>query len=274
MPIDTNTHYTAQNLDHIHRSLNHDTAIDRITLREGLELAIDPSCHLSYQAFCLDPTLTRELDNFLCASRNRRRLLDIGAFHGLFSMIFTARSATEAIAVEPSPLVLTGLRENCRLNPRHNVRIFDGAAGAADALIRMRHDGIHLVSADLIRDETEPRLVKVMTGDDILFDQRFAPDMIKIDVEGYEQQVLIGLTSTLDCFRPDLHVEIHGPWLSMFNGSTDAVFQLLTGCGYRIYLMDGQEVDATDLDRLRSLMFHVYCTHRSTAWADRLRGCG
>jgi FkbM family methyltransferase len=274
VPIDASTYYAPQNLHHMHRRLNEATAIDRITLREGIELAIDPSCRASYEAFCLDPGLTRELDNFLRVSRNRRRLLDIGALHGLFSMVFTARTGTEAIAVEPSPLALIGLRENSRLNPRHTVRIFEGAAGASGALIRMRHDGLHLVGADLVPNETEPSLVKIMAGDDILADQRFAPDMIKIDVEGYEQQVLTGLTRTLDCFKPDLHVEIHGPWLPMFDGSTDAVFQLLKGYGYRIYLMDGREVDAADLDRLRSLMFHVYCTHRSTAWADRVRGCG
>jgi hypothetical protein len=178
MAIDANAYYTTQNLDDIHRCLNHDTAIDRIILREGLELAIDPSCRMSYQVFCLDPALTRELDNSLRVSRNRRRLLDIGALHGRFSMSFTARAGREAIAVEPSPLAL-----------------------------------------------------------------------------------------------PGLHVEIHRPWLTMFDGSTDVVFRLLMGCGYRIYLMDGQEVDGADLERLRSLMFHVYCTHRSTAWTDRLRGC-
>lgn len=274
MPRDPSAHYAADNLRNIHRCLNEATAIDRITLREGIELAIDPSSLVGYQAFCLDPTAAREMDTFLRVSRNRRRLLDIGALHGIFSLVFTARVGTEAIAVEPSPLALPGLRENCRLNPRHNVRIFQGAAGASKAVIGMRHDGLHLIGADLMQDGSEPSLVKIVAGDDMLADQRFAPDMIKIDVEGYEHQVLTGLARTLDYFKPDLHVEVHGPWLTMFDGSTDAVFHLLKGYGYRIYLMDGHEVHEADLDRLRSQMFHVFCTHGSTAWADRLRGCG
>jgi FkbM family methyltransferase len=274
VPIEASTHYTIDNLYQIHRGLNQATAVDRIALREGIELGIDPGSRESFQVFCLVPPMAQEMDNFLRVSRNRRRLLDIGALHGIFSLAFTARSGTEAIAVEPSPLALTGLRENCRRNPRHSVRIFDGAAGASEAQVGMKHDGIHLIGADLVPDGTEPHMVKVMAGDELLADQRFAPDMIKIDVEGYEQQVLTGLGRTLDYFKPDLHVEIHREWLRMFDGSTDAVFEMLTGYGYRMYLMDGQEVSAADLDRLRLMVFHVYCTHRSTAWADRVRGCG
>ncbi len=266
--------YASEHLREIHSRLNADTPTGRIVLREGLELAIDPASRGPFEVFCLDAAATREMDSFLRVSRNRRRLLDIGAMHGLFSLVFTARAGTEAIAVEPSPPALVGLRANCRLNPRHNVRIVDGALGAGEAVIRMRHDGIHLIGADLVPHGGEPSLVKVMAGDDALADQRFAPDMIKIDVEGYEQQVLTGLTDTLDCFRPDLHVEVHGPWLGMFDASVDGLFRMLKGHGYRLHLTDGREVDEADLERLRSLMFHLVCTHRSTAWADRVRGCG
>lgn len=60
----------------------------------------------------------------------------------------------------------------------------------------------------------------------------------------------------------------------MVGGTLDAMFALLKDAGYRVHLMDGQEVDAADADRLRQQMFHVFCTHASTEWADRVRGCG
>jgi FkbM family methyltransferase len=266
--------YDPHNLWHVHQRLNAANTTDRIVLREGLELAIDPSLREGWKPFCLDPSNAREMDSFIRVARNRRCLLDVGALNGTFSLVFTTREGTEALAVEPSPLALPGLRTNCRWNPRHNVRIFAGALGAAEALVRMRHDGPHFIGADLVPHGPEPTMVKVVAGDDLLADQRFAPDIIKIDVEGYEHEVLSGLTRTLDCFRPDLHVEVHGPWIHMVGGTLDGMFGLLKRAGYRVHLMDGQEVDEADAGRLRSQMFHVSCTHESTAWTDRVRGCG
>ena len=266
--------YEADRLREAHRRLNADAPAGRIRVRDGVELALAPASRVPFEAFCLDPSMTREMDSFLRASGNRRRLLDIGAMHGMFSLAFTARPGTSALAVEPSPPALAGLRANCRLNPRHHVRIVEAGAGATASTIRMRHDGIHLVGADLISDETEPTLVRVVAGDDLIADQRFAPDMIKLDVEGYEQQVLTGLANTLDCFRPDLHIEVHGPWLPMFDGSAEGVVRLLWAHGYRLRVIGGQEVSEADLQRLDQQMFHLSCTHRSTEWADRVRGCG
>ncbi len=273
MPDGATDHYSVENLREIHQRLNEAITSERIALREGIEVAIDPSSRAPFQMFCVDSSMAREMDNFIRASRNRKRLLDIGALHGVFSLVFTGRADTEAIAVEPSPPALSGLRSNCMLNPAHNVRVIDGALGASEAMIRMRHDGIHLIGADLVPHGDEPSMVKVVPGDALLADQRFAPDIIKIDVEGYEQQVLMGLSTTLDCLRPDLHIEVHGPWLPMFDGSTEAVFDLLQRHGYEVRRMDGQQMDAGDAGSLHSQMFHMFCTHRSTAWADRVRGC-
>jgi FkbM family methyltransferase len=274
MPDAAIDRYDPHHLWHVHQQLNAANRHDRIVLREGVDLAIDPPLRQGWMPFCLDPGNAREMDTFIRAARNRRHLLDVGALNGTFSLVFTAREGTEALAVEPSPLALPGLRANCRLNPRHNVRIFPGALGAAEALVRMRHDGPHFIGADLVPQGPEPTMVKVVAGDELLADQRFAPDMIKIDVEGYEHEVLSGLSATLDRFRPDLHVEVHGPWIAMVGGTLDAMFALLKDAGYRVHLMDGQEVDAADADRLRQQMFHVFCTHASTEWADRVRGCG
>ncbi len=44
-----------------------------------------------------------------------------GGVPGKFSLVFTKRAGAQALAVEPSPLVLPGLRTNLRLNPAHEV---------------------------------------------------------------------------------------------------------------------------------------------------------
>ena len=99
MPVDQ---YTPEALRERFQRLNAGCAIDRLALRDGVALTIDPASRWGFEACCLDPGLTREMNAFLHNSRHRRRLLDIGAMHGLFSLVFTARGGTEAIAVEPS----------------------------------------------------------------------------------------------------------------------------------------------------------------------------
>lgn len=194
-------------------------------------------------------------------------------YSGTFSLAFTKRTGTEALAVEPSPFVLPGLRTNLRLNPAHHVRVHEGALGAEPGLVAMQQEGIHYIGAELRPYLPETAMMKVMPGDDLLADHRFAPDMIKIDVEGFEQRVLAGLTNTLDRFRPDLHIEVHGPWLGMFGSSLQEIHAILTMFGYRMFLLDGSELDHVVVDAMKGQMFHMSCIHRTTAWADFVCGC-
>ena len=246
---------------------------DRITLRAGLDLSIDPRFRDDWRPFSHDPTNAQELDTFLRVASRRKRLLDVGAYSGTFSLVFTKRAGTEALAVEPSPMVLPGLRTNLRLNPTHHVRVHEGALGAEAGLVAMQQEGIHYIGAELRPYMPETATMKITPGDDVLADYRFVPDMIKIDVEGFEQRVLAGLINTLDRFRPDLHIEVHGPWLGMFRSSLQEIHAILAALGYRMFLLDGRELDQVAAEAMKDKMFHMSCTHRTTAWADFVQGC-
>jgi hypothetical protein len=152
-------------------------------------------------------------------------------------------------------------------------RFHEGALGAAEGTVAIQQEGIHYIGAELRPHMPQTGDVKVVAGDDLLADQRFAPDMIKIDVEGFEQRVLTGLIRTLDRFRPDLHVEVHGPWLGMFGSSLQGIHAMLAELGYRMRLLDGREVDEARVEDLKYEMFHMTCSHRTTEWADRVSGC-
>ena len=272
MPSESAQQYDPRYLAERFERLNAGHPPDRITLREGLDLSIDPKFHDDWRPFSFDPTNARELDAFLRVASRRKRLLDVGAYSGTFSLAFTKRAGTEALAVEPSPLVLPGLRTNLRLNPAHHVRVHEVALGAEPGLVAMQQEGVHYIGAELRPYMPETATMKVMPGDDLLADHRFVPDMIKIDVEGFEQRVLAGLTNTLDRFRPDLHIEVHGPWLGMFGSSLQEIHAILTMFGYRMFLLDGRELDQVAVEAMKGQMFHMSCTHRTTAWADFVCG--
>ena len=58
------------------------------------------------------------------------------------------------------------------------------------------------------------------------------PDLIKVDVEGFELEVLQGATRLLHTHHPALVIEIHPPQLALSGGSEDALFSLLSDSGY------------------------------------------
>lgn len=89
--------------------------------------------------------------------------------------------------------------------------------------------------------------VRVTTLDDEFPTQRV--DLIKVDVEGFEEKVLRGGTRLLkDPSRAPraLYIEVHPfAWKDVRTGS-DSLLRLLRDCGYQVTTLEGQPVDFID----------------------------
>merc|ERR1719491_1305916 len=59
---------------------------------------------------------------------------------------------------------------------------------------------------------------------------------VKIDVEGAEEEVVLGGARTLGQFRPLLFLEIHAPELRARQSSAERVFDALIALGYNGFL--------------------------------------
>jgi FkbM family methyltransferase len=213
---------------------------DRIVLRDGLELPALPDARDGFEHFAWrDLEMIRELDAFLSAAAVHRRLLDVGALHGLFSMAFVVRATTaRALAVEPSPLALPILRQHASALAHDRIHVVASAAGESAGSLILSPNWHHLE----IRPETSTGqgvAVPVATLDEICDRHDFAPDVVKIDVEGMEGSVLRGATEVLRR-RPLVCLELHPAALTRLAESLDDVMEPLLRFGY-----------AFDLRRLR-----------------------
>src|SRR5262249_11835370 len=97
-------------------------------------------------------------------------------------------------------------------------------------------------------------LVRQLTLDHLATYLPSSPTHLKIDVEGFEKEVLEAGRSFLKSYRPTLFLELHGALLRMRGCSPEKVFELLAECGYRNWERHRQpisEAEAAALDVCR-----------------------
>ena len=108
-----------------------------------------------------------------------------------------------------------------------------GASSSASFVEEVTKINQHYLPETPIR-KVEVNIRKV----DTLVKELGPPRLAKIDVEGFELEVLKGATGLLSTARPTLIMEIHPPQLNLSGGSEALLFQFLKGHGYGWEVID------------------------------------
>lgn len=134
---------------------------------------------------------------------------DIGAFHGLLTLFF-ARQAARVVAWEPNSRNRRRLNENILLNSFTNVIVRPYGLSSRPMQAEMSFDPLAPGTASIdshiaggaMHETIEIRMLDSEEG-------LPQPDLIKVDVEGFELEVLKGASATL-AKKPALFLEMHG----------------------------------------------------------------
>jgi FkbM family methyltransferase len=170
---------------------------------------------------------------------------DVGANVGFFAML-AARivgPTGSALAFEPVPANVAQVRANARRNQLDNVTVFELAVGAADGTATLslaaHPGGAALASAAPPPDPIGSIVVAVASIDALLAAGRVPPpDVVKIDVEGAEEDVLRGMATTLQEHRPVVLCEIDDRTQSALADKRLATAGRLEQAGYEIRWLD------------------------------------
>jgi FkbM family methyltransferase len=144
--------------------------------------------------------------------------VDVGANIGYYALMLANQigPGSEVICIEPEPANLVELRRNIVANHLTNITVLAAAAAAEDGSAELLR-GINGQVVPLGHGEIRVRTLAL----DSLADR--AIGFIKIDVEGYELEVLRGARNLISRHRPNLFVEVH----PQFQLEPDGVVQVV-----------------------------------------------
>ncbi len=173
---------------------------------------------------------------------------DVGVFIGLYTVAVAKRvgPAGRVVGFEPDPANFFTAGEHVKLNGlEQNVELIQAAVGPYEGQVPFQFGGDTAHVATLTGSDT--CTVQCVTLDRIFDGRRL--DVLKIDVEGFEEKVLRGGSGLLNdkARRPRaIFIEVHPYAWPEIGTTSDSLLELLDGCGYEVRFTDGEAVRSVE----------------------------
>lgn len=183
--------------------------------------------------------------------------IDVGAHVGYFSVIAASIVGNngEVHCFEPNRKVFELLKASIAFNELRNVHAHPVALwskSGALVLITPRDSGFSYVRTNESRYNAPGDIVQAITLDQYASQSvKCQVKLIKLDVEGAEYHVLLGMQRILQSQSPCLILEAQDWSLSRFGHNLADIFVLLGGYGYRAFYLTGQPVRDVEEARQR-----------------------
>jgi len=190
---------------------------------------------------------------------------DIGAFHGMLTLFFASRCA-QVIAYEPNQSNRARLIENICLNNLINVEIRKLGVGAQPGYGTLRYNpemaGGATLHPNAIARCSQP--IEITTLDREVETGLPPPDLIKIDIEGWELEALRGARATLDAYHPALFLEMHGETMHEKRRNAADIVSFLRAAGYENILHVESGAVLAPGNEAVAAEGHLYCRYTAS----------
>lgn len=189
------------------------------------------------------------------ACRGKRCVVDVGAHIGLVAMPMSKVVAHEGcvIAFEPARFNRYYLRHHVRMNRIGNMVVSDQLLGNQvvnrQPFYEMRSDiGMNALIPKKNIGKYQVTYRRQTTLDSFCLRTGYQPQVIKIDVEGFEINVLRGASAILTRFRPIIFLSVHPKEIELMGQDVNDLKALLDELDYRILDAAGQAVQQFRLE--------------------------
>ncbi len=180
-------------------------------------------------------------------------ILECGGHHGCSAILLSKWVGVDGkvVTFEPDPANCDILEKNIQLNRLENVVLHRAAVGAKSGTTT------YDVAANSVSESSAGLDVKVVCLDEY---EHLNPTFLKIDVEGFEVQVLRGAKKILSR-RPKLEIEVHTELLSQFGTSLEELMRLINIKDYKVWIhwRDDQQPEEYDIRIPIEKRCHIFC---------------
>jgi len=198
---------------------------------------------------------------------------DVGANIGVYTLWAAGRVRLtgEVHAFEPVPRTRATLARLVEQNGLTQVRLSSAAVAATAGTVGMRVYPDASGLAHQAFDGMEPQLTVSATTLDLHASRHRPPDLVKIDVEGFELEVLRGAGELLRTCRPALLLEMLPSHLARMGRARQAeLVSLLAGAGYQIFNLTRQGLAGQGLAGPGAFSANVLALHDRWGRYDRV----
>ncbi len=216
----------------------------------GLDLYINDEFkpNIDYQ-FVQNADCIEESRAFINLAKDAKILFDAGAYAGLFSLIFCRMGKDKrAIAFEPSPVMKPKIEALIAINQLETqLRLKPKAIGSEEGSLSLALEDTGFVQILPSHNPVKTMDVEVTTLDLECKRLNIYPDLLKIDIEGFELEALKGAEELLSTKKPTICLELHLNYLEERGIQPRLVTDELEKYGYKFYSCAGESLAAKQI---------------------------
>jgi len=181
-------------------------------------------------------------DKMVNEFQNSKCFVDVGTHLGWYTCLAAKHMPNGIVyGFEMDDMFFHLLKKNVALNKCDNVEAYNVAVFDSAGTVNYRREDNRYSPGFRLRTNTTNGSsngvvsVQSVALDDFFQEEGVVPDLIKVDVEGAEMNVLMGMRNTLQAHKPVLFLEVHPSNLNDFDTSVTEILALLADANYEVF---------------------------------------
>lgn len=238
----------------------------RSSVRNGINYELDISDLIQW--FIYFRMQDRARNNLYSLISPQDVIFDVGTNIGdvLLNCARIVESKGMVYGFEPALSNYQSCLKNIALNRFRNISVTQKGLGDVAGKFQLivaspRNHGMNRISNDLSKESST---VEVCTLDEFVATNSIERlDLIKVDVEGFEKNVLVGGTLTIQRLRPKLFLELDDQLLIRQGSSAKDLFSYVKSIGYSMINAE-TNIPLKSADHLQNCHFDIICLPESS----------